>query len=345
MSKIEDKVSVIVPIYNAGKYLEECINSIVKQTYDNLQIILVNDGSRDNSWKICQQLQKSDNRISITSQPNSGVSVARNTGLDLANGKWIMFVDPDDILDKNIVSDLLDEVNSDRDIIISTCYGFDTYSKKRAHFFTEDREFKKDKEDLYLQLLDLPYGQTGEIFTAIGVPWGKLYRRSFLDKFGLKFDSKLRRMQDNIFNMYAFYYAREIKYVDKPLYYYRLENINTFWKRNILNYEKIFKPVIKARYRELNDLKLYSNSEIFQAYINESAITFINILNSKILNGENVRVQDINKLKSEDVFKDIFSNDRIAFIKDKKNKIKVRLINFGIYPTIYKLIYKVKNVR
>ena len=121
----KEKVSIIVPIYNAEKYLEECISSITNQTYKNLQIILVNDGSKDKSWELCKKIKDTDNRISIATQSNSGVSVARNRGLELADGEWIMFVDPDDILDKKIVEDLLANISSKIDIVASGCYVFD----------------------------------------------------------------------------------------------------------------------------------------------------------------------------------------------------------------------------
>lgn len=328
-------VSVVVPIYNAERYLEESINSILEQTYDKLQIILVNDGSTDNSWEICKKLEKDDSRITAVTQKNGGVSVARNKGMELATGEWMMFVDPDDILDKNIVSTLLNETTNSVDIVISSCYGFDNNGKKRAHFFAEDRTFKDDKLDLYLQLLEVSYGQTGELFTAIGVPWGKLYRRDFLKKYNLKFDPKLRRMQDNIFNMYAFYYANEIKYIDRPLYYYRLENISSFGKKNKRNFEKIFRPVIEARYNGLKNLNLYSNPQIYRMYVNESADIFINIINNRILEDRKMNVKE---LKNKDYFKDFYTNKNI--IKNKKVIIKLKLIEMRIYAPIYKILNK-----
>lgn len=339
----KDTVSIVVPIYNAERYLEESVNSILEQTYEDLQIILVNDGSTDDSWRICKRLEKKDRRITTVTQKNAGVSVARNQGLTLANGNWIMFVDPDDILDKSIVSTLLKGVNNNTDIIISSCYGFDNYTKKRAHFFEKDRRFGTKKLDLYLQLMENSYGQTGELFTAIGVPWGRLYRRSFLKRYNLKFDPRLRRMQDNIFNMYAFYYAREIKYIDRPLYYYRLDNISTFGKRNKRNFEKIFKPVIEARYKGLKELNLYSNHQIFQAYINEAANIFIGIINNRILIFHSVNERTINELKNASTFVEIFSQNGKKVIKSKKTKIKLKLITLGLYSQMYKIIEKLKN--
>lgn len=339
----KDTVSIVVPIYNAERYLEKSVNSIVDQTYKDLQIILVNDGSTDNSWKICKKLEEKDRRIIAVTQKNGGVSVARNQGLTLATGNWIMFVDPDDVLDKSIVSTLLKETNNNTDIIISSCYGFNNYIKKRAHFFGKDRRFETEKLDLYLQLMESSCGQTGELFTAIGVPWGKLYRRSFLKKYALKFDPRLRRMQDNIFNMYAFYHAREIKYIDKPLYYYRLDNISTFGKRNKKNFEKIFKPVIEARYKGLKELNLYSNHQIFQAYINEAANIFIGIINNRILIFHSVNERTINELKNAPTFVEIFSQNGKKVIKSRKTKIKLKLITLGLYSQMYKIIGKLKN--
>ena len=330
-----DTISVVVPIYNAAQYLEESVNSILKQTYNNLQIILVNDGSTDSSWDLCKKLENYDSRVTAVTQENRGVSVARNRGIDLASGEWIMFVDPDDILDKNIVLTLLHESSDNIDIMMSACYGVNSNIKKRAHFFEEDRTFRNKKLDLYLQLLDNTYAQSGEIFTGIGVPWGKLYRRSFLKNYNLKFDPSLRRMQDNIFNMYAFYYAQKIKYIDRPLYYYRLENISDYEKRNKKNYEKIFKPVIEERYKALEKLNLYSNPKIYQSYINESANMFINIINNRILED---RRMNIKELKNKDYFRDLYANR--SLLNSKKVRIKLKLIEMGIYAPIYKVLNK-----
>lgn len=330
----KDIVSVIVPIYNAENYLNKSINSILKQTYYELEIILVNDGSTDNSWKICQEFQKKDKRIIAINQTNGGVSVARNKGLSIATGNWVMFVDPDDILEENIVSQLLKNREKDTDIIISSAYGFDKENKKRAHFFNGNRKFISNKTDLFVQLLDGTHGQSGDLFTAIGVPWGKLYRSSFLKKNNLRFDPKLRRMQDNIFNLYAFYYARAITYIDEPFYNYRLDNINTFKIKNKKDYEKIFGPVIETKYKALKELNLYTNSAIFEAYVNESAAMFVNIVESRLLRQD--KYLSLSSLKEKDVFKDIFSNKKL--IKDKKLRIKLNLINLGIYDKAYKFI-------
>lgn len=100
-------ISVIVPVYNVAVYLPRCIDSILGQDYDNLELILVDDGSTDTSWQICQQYSKKDSRVIVQSQDNAGSSVARNSGLDLVQGEFIAFVDSDDWLDKQMLSSML----------------------------------------------------------------------------------------------------------------------------------------------------------------------------------------------------------------------------------------------
>lgn len=344
MVTINEKVSIIVPIYNAEKYLEECIASITDQTYKNLQIILVNDGSKDKSWKICQELEKSDDRITALTQKNSGVSVARNKGMNISTGRWVMFVDPDDVVDVNIVERLINKVDEGTDIVACSCYGFNEKEKIVAHFFKSDRIFKNNKNDLYLQLFDSNYGQSTTAFTAIGVPWGKIYRREFIEKNSLRFDPKLRRMQDNVFNMYAFNMSRKIYYLDEPLYFYRLEHINNYVSKHFQDFEKIFLPVIEAKYTCLKSQQLDTVSVIYKAYIIEAANVFFNILNSMIfLNKDTDSIKNkIRWLITLPCFKILFNEKEKLDIHDRKLNIKLFLIKHQLYR-IYALIVKLTS--
>ena len=101
------KVSLILPIYNMEKFLERCVDSILAQTYDNLEIILVNDGSKDRSDEICKKYASLDQRVIYVSQKNGGLCAARNAGLDHASGDYIIFIDPDDYVATNLVSDVI----------------------------------------------------------------------------------------------------------------------------------------------------------------------------------------------------------------------------------------------
>lgn len=105
-------ISIIVPIYNVEKYLPQCLDSIINQTYKNLEIILIDDGSTDNSGKICDKYKLLDNRIIVIHKSNGGLSDARNTGINIATGDYISFVDADDFIDKNMYTILFQKINT-----------------------------------------------------------------------------------------------------------------------------------------------------------------------------------------------------------------------------------------
>lgn len=284
-------VSIIVPIYKIKQeYLQKSLKSIVGQTYSNLEIILVDDGSPDDSGKICDQYAARDQRIIVIHQGNNGVSVARNAGLSQATGKYIAFVDPDDYLADNFIEFMVNHITESADIIACCCNVFNENFMEVEHFYKGNRifsnnsslnlepgELRTNKKDLYFQLMRSRYGQPGKVYTAIGVPWGKLFRRDFIIKNNLVFDPVLTRMQDNIFNMYAFYYANEIIYRDEPLYYYRYTHISSFLK-DCSGVREIFIPVLNARYECLIKTSLINDAEIKKSYLEEATAWLITIL-------------------------------------------------------------------
>lgn len=290
MSDLNCLVSVILPIYNMERYLEECVESVRSQSYRNVEIILVDDGSADNSLEICHSMQKSDDRIVVISKQNGGVSTARNLGIEKAQGDWLMFVDPDDRLSPTIIETLIANISEATDIIACCCKVFDNSElDDEDHFFTGNRTFVENKNDLYFQLMKSSYGQPGKTYTAIGVPWGKLYRRNFLTQNQLQFDTKLRRVQDNILNMYAFFYANEIKYIDEPLYIYRYEHMSDYFRKYRENFVDIFVAVREARYKCLMDTELINDVQIRKYYINESAVNLVGILKNGVFHKKSRR--------------------------------------------------------
>ena len=122
-----DIVSIIVPVYNGEKYISRCLDSLINQTYSNLEIVLVNDGSIDKSKEILNEYAKTDNRIKIYDQINQGASVARNIGLEKANGKYIMFVDADDYIDSHMVEEMIKNIKHENTIVF--CDNTEIWSK------------------------------------------------------------------------------------------------------------------------------------------------------------------------------------------------------------------------
>ena len=134
-------VSIVVPVYNAEKYLPKCIDSILNQTFKNFELILVNDGSKDNSLIICEDYKVSDRRIKVINKKNEGVSIARNIGINSAKGKYIMFIDSDDWIESNMVEKMYDAIqNSD----IAIC-GSKTVEKNKIIDSTLYQSFTKEK--------------------------------------------------------------------------------------------------------------------------------------------------------------------------------------------------------
>lgn len=140
-------ISVIVPIYNVEKYLSKCIESIIDQTYKDLEIILVDDGSTDSSGKICDEFASKDNRIKVIHKKNSGVSSARNQGLDKANGNYIAFVDSDDYIEKNMYEKMINIMNK-YDVDIVSCNYNHVNGKIEPFFSLDEDEYIDNKTDL-----------------------------------------------------------------------------------------------------------------------------------------------------------------------------------------------------
>lgn len=128
--KNNPKVSIVVPVFNVEKYLNRCVDSITKQSYKNLEIILVDDGSKDASGTICDELQLSDSRIVVVHKENGGLSSARNTGLDVFTGDFVGFVDSDDFIEQNMIEELL-AANLENDSLIACCGRFDLFDNNK----------------------------------------------------------------------------------------------------------------------------------------------------------------------------------------------------------------------
>ena len=226
------EISVIVTAYNNGKYLIECIESIAKQDFNGFEIILIDDGSTDETQLVVRNMLNSIPNFSYYRQINSGVSVARNLGMSKADGTYICFVDGDDKLEPEYLSKLYSNLDENTDIVCCDCNAFNDNGYESYFFFEAPMKITdiSGKELLICQLMNGNFGksQNARSFTAIGVPWGKLYRKAFVEKHLITFDDRLRRMQDNDFNLRAFYYAQRINYIHMPLYDYRIDHIQGF---------------------------------------------------------------------------------------------------------------------
>lgn len=226
--KISIKISVIIPVYNVEKYLHQCVDSVLNQTYKNLEVILVDDGSKDSSGKICDEYAAKDSRVVVIHKKNGGVSSARNVGISRATGKYIMYVDSDDWLELNAVENCMEVVYKYPTVGCVAFsyvknYGENEYPKE---LFGEDKFFL-NKEDFvnsfYRRLFGLCNSEliAPELLEALTPCCIKLYRGD-LAKSGLFIDVKeIGSCEDGIYNILALKNCDSAIYINKPLYHYR----------------------------------------------------------------------------------------------------------------------------
>lgn len=233
-------VSIVVPVYNAKTHIARCIESIRAQTYRNLEIILLNDGSKDVSLPVCEMFRRVDDRILLVDKDNSGVSDTRNLGLKLAQGKYIQFVDSDDYLAPDYTENLVTNAEqSGADLVIAHYNmviprGVAPVRELNAlvelgeklHALPEDQpepevrvygflpEGAMDKNTFALHLMDRPAS------FYYGVLWNKLYRRDLLTQHELCFFSEINWCEDFLFNLQYIRYANTFYATEKPGYYY-----------------------------------------------------------------------------------------------------------------------------
>ena len=175
------KVSVIIPIYNDEKYLEQCLDSVIKQTYKNLEIILVDDGSTDRTPEICEQYREKDSRIRVLHKKNGGVGSSRNAGLAMTTGDYVLFVDDADFIypeETETVYKLLKK--NDADVAVGNFQDFIVKDNVYRYWLNDSQYFEKNYsiQDWFQFEYKSNYFNISEVFV---VPWGKLYKRSLFE--------------------------------------------------------------------------------------------------------------------------------------------------------------------
>ena len=216
------KVSIVVPIYKiAESYLHKCIDTLTNQTLKNIEIILIDDGSPDNSGQICDEYAEKDERVVVIHQLNQGVSVARNVGVGHATGKYILFVDPDDWLELDCCEKVISEMGRQKcDVLFFQAYRETvqgSYPDAKA-----DYPKRLKKTELRLVQLDTLIQETYHFGVDRGTPWGRLIRRDYLIKNEIKFPLGIKKEQDLIWNLYLYENLDEAYVMDYMGYHYRV---------------------------------------------------------------------------------------------------------------------------
>ncbi len=321
------KISIIVPIYNVEKYLEQCLKSICNQDYKNLEIILVDDGSSDKSGSICDIYAEKDHRIKVIHKKNMGVSAARNSGLDIATGEYVCFADPDDYLEIDYISYLYNLiVENNCDISISKGV-YDNYSKKT------DR-------------VDYSFVETGENATIdillykihIGV-YCKMFSMNFLRKYNVRFNEAIRMGEGFNFNTFCFQRINKVAIGNKQIYFYRQNNISSAttnfneerWENGFFAIDEIERNLVIKSKKIINAINYARWHTYYDA-----------LFNGIIMGKEN------NSMFIKNCKKEAKRGAKYAFKVDVSYKEKIKAMIIRINPLILvkhnrKKIYKILN--
>ena len=232
-------VSVIIPVYNVGKYLSQCLDSVVNQTYKNLEIICVNDGSTDGSPEILERCAAADPRVRIVSQANAGPSMARNAGLRRVTGKYILCVDGDDWIDLDTCEVAVRKAESEQADVVFWNYAkeYGNSSREVNIFGPADRvlDGKQELRDLHRRFAGLYGGElrSPEKANSIVPVWGKLYRSELVVGNSIEFvDTKIiGTCEDGLFNLYVFGMVKKAVYLNAAMSHYRKNNGSSLTKQ------------------------------------------------------------------------------------------------------------------
>lgn len=309
-------VSIIVPVYNAEKTICRCIDSIINQTYIYWELILINDGSNDNSGKICDKYSKKDKRIKVFHKENGGVSSARNVGLDNAKGEWITFVDSDDWVKSEYIANLLSHFDEGIDLVVS-------YAEI---FFIEYTQ----KE--YYNSKTISFGNFEEMFIDNDMhwhtsPWSKLYKKSIIEKNHLRFCEGMHIGEDAVF-LYSYILKSRLIYISSDTdycYYSEIENsltkrVNTL-DSELLSYEKINEIV-----NDIISVRVIKNVKALSNLYWIIAVYLRRILNALYHNKINrrIRIKVLRTIKWDFYIENINAN---SF----KEKILIQILKYKFY--------------
>ncbi|WP_202117298.1 glycosyltransferase family 2 protein [Clostridium chromiireducens] len=332
--KLKINVSVIVPVYKTENYLEKCIHSIVNQNLDNIEIIIVNDGSPDNSENIIHKFSSKYSNIIYIKKENGGLSSARNMGLKYAKGEFIGFVDSDDYIDINMYSKMFNKAVKDNSDIVICDMKYDLKGKDISNNKFEDFGIL-DRNETLLRYLNHTYFRSHaqnkiykkELFNEVNFPEGKLFEDM------ATFYKLLHR-------------SNRVSFINEKLYYYNQGNEESITKKkfNLKNLDLIYNSADMIDFFKENNYK----SEIINGSIELyffSVKTLLDMLYSSKKNMENLEFNNMKKQVFKEINKDIYIEGLTLFYKNNRcNLLKYHLYNLNYISKFYYLKTFVKSI-
>ena len=316
------KISIIIPVYNVEQFLDKCVQSLLSQTFTDIEILLVNDGSTDNSTLIAQEFAQHDVRIKYFYKENSGVSDARNLGIINASSSYIIFLDADDWLDENTCQIAYDTINNNEaDMVFWGFYkAFPNEVLPEKLLYNEVTVFNTNQ----LQFLQRRIcGMLNEelINTTqtdlYSMPWGKIIKKECITSNQIKFiDRKIVGSEDTLFNFLLFQKLKKVIYINKHLNFYRQDNPNSLTKTDLPFLMPRFLNLFQEMTNYINDNNLGNNYQI--ALQNRIALSTIGI-NLFIVNKRNTctflqKLKQIRAVLYQPVYEKAYQNLSLTYL-------------------------------
>lgn len=350
------KISIIVPVFNAEKYLDRCIKSIHAQTFTDYEIILVNDGSKDNSLALCREYAEKDSCITVIDKENGGAGSARNAGIAVAKGEYLAFPDVDDWFEPTMYEELYTLAKSgDYDLVLSGAnyYENDKGVLKYKNSITSGNKSYLTREDCRKNVMD--FFPTSTIFD---VPWNKLYKRNVAIDNNVRF-SDTKRCQDAMFNIDFYNESEKVASIDKAYYNYIENTVEGFQRKFPKNYIDIIviyyshlKSILESWAMYKGEIKIHYDSSIaISVYEAMEAIDNPNWHLSEsekhefvknIMERDDVQNMLCGAQVRDDVkaiYKILVEKDEKAFFKNyRREKIKEKLRQNKLISSVYRFL-------
>lgn len=243
-------ISVIIPVYKVEKYLRRCLDSVLKQTFSNFELILVDDGSPDNSGMICDDYARKDSRIQVIHKVNEGVSIARNIGISIANGKFITFIDSDDEVEREYLEKLLN-VDENIDLVVCGLQKRNEHGKKIGNLeFSQRKICKITSEDILEMSTE----------KSLNYVYAKRFKRELIKQEQILFDDKLNLGEDTLFVVDYLYACQNVRFIKEKLYIYydynggTLSGFNEKYVEKLVNANFLIEKSLERRWEVKDNL-------------------------------------------------------------------------------------------
>ena len=315
---MNDLVSIVVAAYNGSKTIQKCIDSILKQDYKNTEIIVINDGSTDNTKEV---LKKYKDKIKLINQKNNGLAITRNVGLKEARGKYLLYVDQDDFIKEDLVSNCLAKIVKEK----SDCVIFSYYEIYNS----------KNKKKYKTKLIDSNTPNRDNLW-QYGYVWNKFYKKSIIDKYDLKFLDKIDITDDIIFNSTYFLKINKISFITEPLYYYNkflYPTLSSDYKENYIEFIEMsinYKVNLVNNYNKDNELKKYLYLFLIRQYVT---------YNSRLKIKYKEKVSNIKNITNKFYYN--FKDYKARKMWEHGYKILIKLKLYNTLYLINTIIYKI----